>query len=66
MKCSSVFRIIDLFQRYWRLYMDKTCNEKAAFIRRYGTFQFKVIPFGLMNSQTTFPMNDGPDTLKGA
>ncbi len=27
--------------------------EKAAFMCRYGTFQFEVMPFGLMNSQAT-------------
>ncbi len=34
--------------------MDETCKEKAAFICRYRTFQFAMMPFGLMNSQPTF------------
>ncbi len=34
--------------------MDETDKEKAAFICRYGTFQFEVMPFGLMNSQALF------------
>ncbi len=34
--------------------MDETCKEKAAFICRYGTFQFEVMAFGLLNSQATF------------
>ena len=51
---SSVFTAIDLFQGYWQIKMDKTCEEKAEFICRYGMFQFEVILFGLMNSQATF------------
>ena len=54
MRGSSVFTTIDLFQGYWQIKMDETCKEKAAFICRYGTFQFEVMPFGLMNSQATF------------
>ncbi len=34
--------------------MDEACKEKAAFICRYGTFQFEVMPFGLINSQAKF------------
>ena len=34
--------------------MDEAYKEKAAFICRYGNFQFEVTPFGLMNSQATF------------
>ncbi len=54
MRGSSVFTTIDLFQGYWQIKMDETCKEKAAFICRYGTFQFEVMQFGLMNSQATF------------
>ncbi len=34
--------------------MGETSKEKAAFIIRYGIFQFEVMPFGLMNSQCIF------------
>ncbi len=50
MRGSSVFTTIDLFQGYWQIKMDETCKEEAALICRYGTFQFEVMPFGLMNS----------------
>ncbi len=46
--------MVDLFQGYFQIKMDETCKEKAAFICRYGAFQFEVMRFGLMNSQATF------------
>ena len=33
--------------------MDEACKEKTTFICRYGTYQFEVMPFGLMNSGAT-------------
>ena len=54
MKGSSVFTTIDLFKVYWQIKMDEACKEKAAFICQHGTFQFEVLPFGLINSQATF------------
>ncbi len=43
MRGSSVSPTIDLFQRYWQRKMDETCEEKAAFICRYGKFIFEAI-----------------------
>ena len=54
MRGSSVFTTVDLFHGYWQIKMDGTCKEKAAFICRYGKFQFEVMPFGLINLQATF------------
>ena len=54
MKGNSAFTIIDLFQGHWQIKMDEACKEKAAFICLYGSFQFEVMLFGLMNSQPTF------------
>ena len=34
--------------------MDEACKEKAALICWYSTFQFEVMPFGLINSKATF------------
>ncbi len=54
MRGSSVFTTIELFHGYWQIKVDETCKEKAAFLCRYGTFQFEVMLFGLMNKQATF------------
>ena len=51
---STVFTTNDLFQGYWQIKMEESCNEKTTIICRYGTFQFEVMPFGLMNSGATF------------
>ena len=53
-KTSSVFTAIDIFHGYGLIKMGETCEDKTAFIRRYGTFQFEVKPFGLINCQATF------------
>ena len=54
MKGSSIFTNIDLFQVYWQINMDEACKERAAFICRYGTFQFEFMSLSLMNLQATF------------
>ena len=54
MNGSSVFTTIDLFLGYWQIKMDEACSEKGAFTCRYCTFEFEVMLFGLMNSQSTF------------
>ena len=51
---SKIFTTIDLFQGYWQIKMDEACKEKTTFICRYGTYQFEVMPMGLMNSGATF------------
>ena len=51
---SKVLTTIDLFQRYWQIKMDEMCKEKTTFVCRYGTYQFEMMPFGLVNSGVTF------------
>ena len=34
--------------------MNLTDREKIAFITRYSTYEFKIIPFGLCNIPVTF------------
>ena len=51
---SKVFTTLDLFSGYWQVRMASNCKEQTTFVCRYGTFQFEVIPFGLMNAPSTF------------
>lgn len=57
---NKVFTTLDLFSGYWQVRMAAHCKEKTTFVCRYGTFQFEVMPFGLMNAPSTFQrMMDG-------
>lgn len=50
----SVFSKIDLNNAYHQLPMFEDDKFKTAFTCRYGTFEFNVMPFGLMNAPSTF------------
>lgn len=48
------FTKLELFFGYWQIKLDKHCKKKTTFVCRSGTFQFEVMPFGLMNAPSTF------------
>ena len=54
LKGSDVFGTLDLFNGNWKVRMADHCKEQTTFTFRYGTYQFEVIPFGLMNAPSTF------------
>ena len=49
-----MFSKIDLNNAYHQLPMNECDKFKTAFTCRYGTFEFNVMPFGLMNAPSTF------------
>lgn len=51
---SEVLTTLDLFSGYWQVRMAEYCKEKTTFVCGFGTFQFEVMPFGLMNARSTF------------
>lgn len=51
---GKVFTTLDLFSGYWQIRLSEACKEKTTFVCRFGTFQFEVMPFGLMNAPSTF------------
>ena len=51
---SKDFTTLDLFTGYWQVCMSEECKEMTTFVCRFGTFQFEVMPFGMMNAPSTF------------
>lgn len=45
---------IDLTAGYWQCPLKKECREVTAFLYRSRNYQFKVLPFGLINSVAEF------------
>ncbi|PKA46155.1 RNA-directed DNA polymerase like [Apostasia shenzhenica] len=50
----EVMSFLDAFSRYHQIWMAKEDEEKTAFITDYGTYCYKVMPFGLKNAGATY------------
>src|SRR6266498_1239963 len=46
--------VLDLTSAYWQILLTKRSRKYIAFLTTYGLYQFKVIPFGLVNASATF------------
>ncbi|PKA65147.1 RNA-directed DNA polymerase like [Apostasia shenzhenica] len=50
----EVMSFLDAFSGYHQIWMAKGDEEKTAFITDYGTYCYRVMPFGLKNAGATY------------
>ena len=51
---SQRISMIDSFSRYNQINVHESDIEKTTFTNPWGTFMYENMPFGLMNTGTTF------------
>lgn len=54
LKGATVFKSLDILSSYWKARLEESYKDKISFVYRYGTFQLEFMPFGLMNTPSTF------------
>jgi hypothetical protein len=51
---AQFFSSMDLASGYWQIRMHPDSVEKTAFVSKWGSFVFNVMPFGLVGAPATF------------
>ena len=51
---ANVFTKLDIRQAFYRMRMSPESEDLTAFKTRYGTYKYKVVPFGLTNGPSHF------------
>ena len=51
---ARYFTTLDLAAGYWQIRVKTGSQEKTAFITHQGLYEFKVMPFGVMNAPAVF------------
>ena len=51
---AKFFTKVDLSKGYWQIPVTEKDREKTAFVTQEGQYQFRVLPFGLVNAPAVF------------
>ena len=51
---SKYYTTLDLASGYWQIKVNANSQEKTAFTTHQGLFEFRVMPFGVMNAPAVF------------
>src|SRR6218665_1414812 len=51
---STVYSKFDFCKGYWQIPMKEECRDMTTFICKRGLFRYKVMPFGLINSASSY------------
>ncbi len=53
---ATVYSTLDCASGFWQIKMSEESKHKTAFITQSGTYQFRKMPFGLVNAPMSFQM----------
>ena len=51
---ATVYSTIDLASGFWQVALDESSKEKTGFVTQEGVWQFRKLPFGLVNAPSAF------------
>jgi len=51
---AKIFTKLNIRQAFYRIRIDPALEDLTTFRTRYGSFKYKVLPFGLTNRPATF------------
>ena len=51
---AKCFSTLDLAAGYWQIRVQPNSQEKTAFITHHSLYEFKLMPFGVMNAPAVF------------
>ena len=60
---AKIFSVLDCASGFWQIKLDPSTAHKTAFVSHKGVYQFRRLPFGLMNSPSVFSLAVG-DALR--